>query len=187
MITKTEVQKNIYTSLKELGLTESEASLYITSLTLGPATISSLAKHVNIPRPNIYKLIAKLEQHGLAEFSKRKKFTRTFVVEPPTVVLEKLRQKRETVADMDRTLVSAMPDLLAMYHQGETPTKIKILEGKEQYLKTFLMVLDEAKGEAQFFGSVADFIGFVSWEEEKKNNQKKSEKKYFYPSFGFAL
>ena len=90
-----EVQKNLYISLAELGLHESESNLYITSLTLGPSTIASLAEHLVIPRPNVYKAIAGLEKHGLAKYSERKRYTRTFVVEPPTVVLEKLRIKEK--------------------------------------------------------------------------------------------
>lgn len=168
MISKTEVKKNLYTSLKELGLTDSEANLYITSLALGPATIASLAEHLAMPRPNIYKVISGLERHGLAKFSERKKYTRTFVVEPPTVVLEKLRQKREAVANLDQTLIGAMPDLLALYHQGETPTKIRVLQGKEQYLKAFYGVLDEVKEEVLVFGSAADMIHFISWEEQQE-------------------
>lgn len=168
MISQPEVKKNLYTSLKELGLTESEASLYITSLTLGPATIASLAEHLNIPRPNVYKVIVGLEQHGLAKFSERKRYTRTFVVQPPTIVLEKLRQKRETMTDLDQTIVSAMPDLLALYHQGELPTSIRIFHGKEQYLKTFFQILDEAKGSAEFFGSANDFVGFLSWDKQQE-------------------
>ncbi|KKW32801.1 MAG: Transcriptional regulator, TrmB [Candidatus Uhrbacteria bacterium GW2011_GWA2_53_10] len=176
MIPQTEVKKSLYTSLKELGLTESEANLYITSLSLGPATIASLAEHLNMPRPNVYKVIAGLERHGLAKFSERKRYTRTFVVEPPTVVLEKLRKKREAVANLDQTLVGMMPDLLAQYHQGETPTKIRIFRGKEQYLKTFFDVIDEAKGESQVLGSAADFIGFISWDEEREWIKRRMEK-----------
>lgn len=176
MISKTEVKKNLYTSLKELGLTESEANLYITSLNLGPATIASLAEHLAMPRPNVYKVIAGLERYGLAKFSERKRYTRTFVVEPPTVVLEKLRQKRKTVADLDQTLIGAMPDLLALYHQGETPTKIKVLGGKEQWLKIFFRVLDETKGPISYFGSADAFIEMVSWETEREWIKKRIKK-----------
>jgi sugar-specific transcriptional regulator TrmB len=140
-----EVKKNLYTSLEELGLTESEANLYLTSLALGPVSIAALAKHLGMPRPNVYKVIAGLEEHGLANRSQRKRYIRTFVVEPPTVVLEKLRHKRQAVAALDHALVGAMPDLLASYHQGETPTKIKVLEGEEQWMKVFFQILDEAK------------------------------------------
>lgn len=167
MISKTEVKKNLYTSLKELGLAESEVSLYITSLVLGPSTIAALAENLAIPRPNVYKGIAGLERHGLAMFSERKRYARTFVVESPTVVLEKLRQKREKVADLDQSLVGTMPDLLALYHQGETPTKIKVFQGREQFVDAFFSVLDEAK-DSYFLGSAADNINLLSWDTENE-------------------
>ena len=165
---ETEVNKSLHTSLKELGLLESEANLYLTSLELGPATIASLAEHLGTLRPNIYKAISGLEKHGLAKFSERKKYIRTFVVESPTVVLELLRKKRGIMSDLDQTLVSAMPTLLANYHQGETPTKIRVLQGKEQYIKAFYSILDEEGEETQFFGSAKDFLKFISWDEEYK-------------------
>lgn len=177
MNSTTELKQSLYASLKELGLTESEANLYTISLTLGPTTIASLAEHLNIPRPNVYKVISGLEKHGLAKFSDRKHFTRTFVVEPPTKVLEKLREKRRTMENLDQVLLGAMPDFLAMYHQGETPTKVKVMGGKEQWMKVFFEVLDEAKDEIKFFGSADAFIKLVSWESEKQWIKKRVEKK----------
>ncbi len=176
MISSPELKQNLYTSLKELGLTESEANLYTMSLALGPATIASLAEHLSIPRPNVYKVIAGLETHGLAKFSERKQYTRTFVVESPTIVLQKLREKREKVANLDHSLVGFMPELLAQYHQGETPTKIKIFQGKDEWLKIFFQVLDEAKGNISFFGSADSFIELISWEKEYEWIEKRIEK-----------
>lgn len=176
MIFKNEVKQSIYSSLKELGLTESECNLYVTSLSVGPATIASLAEHLKTPRPNVYKLIQTLDEYGLSKFSEKKKYTRTFVVEPPTVLLEKLRQKRERVAELDHSLVGAMPELLAHYHQGETPTKIKIFDGKEQWLDTFFQVLDESHGDIQFFGSADAFIELITWEKELLWIKKRVEK-----------
>ena len=176
MSSPTEMKQNLYTSLKELGLTESEANLYSTSLTLGPSTITSLAEHLNMPRPNVYKVIAGLEQHGLAKFSERKKHTRTFIVEPPTTVLEKLREKREAVASLDHTLVGAMPDLLALYHQGETPTKVKIFQGEDEWMKLFFQILEETKDPINFFGSADAFIDMITWETEKQWIKKRVNK-----------
>ncbi len=172
MHSKSEVKINIYTSLKELGLTESEADLYITSLSLGPSTIATLAEHLGIPRPNVYKVIVGLEKHGLAKFSERKRYARTFVVEPPSMVLQKVRDKSETMTEMGQTLVSAMPDLLALYHQGETPTKIKIFGGREQYIGAFFSVLEESK-DSLFLGSAKDAINLLSWEKEREWIKKK--------------
>lgn len=177
MNSENEVKQNVYSALKELGTTEGEANLYVTSLTMGPASIVALAEHLGMPRPNVYKVIAGLERLGLAKFSERKRHARTFIVEPPTVVLEKLRTKREVVAGLDQTLVGAMPNLLAMYHQGETPTKMKIYEGKEQWMKIFFQTLEEAKDTMSFFGSADAFINMISWETENewiKERMKKS-------------
>jgi HTH-type transcriptional regulator, sugar sensing transcriptional regulator len=176
MMDKKEVKQNLYSSLKELGLTEIESNFYITSLSLGPTTISDLAKHLNMSRPNLYKVIAGLEQHGLARFSERKKYKRTFVVESPTVVLEKIRKKRESVAGLDQTLVGSMPDLLALYRQGASDTKIKIFEGEEQWMKLFFDVLDETNETISFFGSADAFIEMISWETEKKWIKKRIQK-----------
>lgn len=176
MISKNEMKQNLYESLKELGLTESETGLYITSLTIGPTTIATLAEHLNTPRPNVYKVIAGLEQHGLAKFSARKRYARTFIVEPPTVVLEKLREKRKKTLDLDQVLVGAMPDLLALYHQGETPTKIKIFRGEEQWMNIFFNILDEARGVIEFFGSADAFIDMISWEVEREWIKKRVER-----------
>ncbi len=168
MNSEKDVKQNLYSSLKELGATEGEANLYVTSLSLGPASIVALAEHLQMPRPNVYKVIASLETLGLAKFSERKRHARTFVVESPTVVLEKLRVKREAVARLDQTLVGSMPDLLAMYHQGETPTKVKLFDGKEQWLKLFFQTLEEARGTMSFFGSADAFINMISWEVENE-------------------
>ena len=123
-----------------------------------------------------------LEKHGLAKFSEKKRYARTFVVEPPTVVLELLRKKRGIMDDLDRMLVGAMPNLLANYHQGETPTKIKVLQGKEQYVNAFFSILDEEGEETQFFGSAKDFVKFISWDEEYRWMAKRESRGIFVKS-----
>lgn len=177
-----EINTNLQDSLKELGLFESETNLYLASLRLGPTTIVSLAESLGISRPNVYKAIAGLEEKGLARFSDRKKYMHTFVVEPPTVVLDKLRKKKVEVTDIEKVLVSSMPDLLANYHQGETPTKIKVLQGKEQFIDAFFSILDEEGEETQFFGSAKNFVKFISWGEEYRWMAKRKDRGIFVKS-----
>ena len=173
---ETEIKKSLYTSLKELGLLESEANLYLTSLALGPTSIAVLGEHLNTSRPNVYKAISGLEEHGLAKFSDKKRYARTFIVEPPTVLLGLLRKKRETMAELDQTLVGAMPELLANYHQGETPTKIKVYNSREQWMKIFFEILDEAKESIKYLGSADDFIGLIGWDTENEWIKRRKEK-----------
>lgn len=162
----TQLNPALYSALKELGLTEHEIHLYALTLMQGPRSISTLAREMGVSRPNVYKLISGLTDHKLVRNEAHEKYARTFMVEPPTVVLERLREQRERVAKMDTELVLSMPELLAQYHQGEAPTRIRVLQGREQYLKAFYETLDQEKDEIQFFGSETDFANFVSWDTE---------------------
>ncbi|MDO8490332.1 MAG: helix-turn-helix domain-containing protein [bacterium] len=164
MLSKNELHQNLSGSLKELGLSDSEANLYIISLSIGPASIATLAKHLSISRPNVYKVIMELEKHGLAKYSENKRWGRTFIVEPPAVLVHKVREKRDSLGKMDGFLTSLMPDLNALYHQGETATKIKILEGKDWVRYWMEMMEQNGKEELIYFGSIDDFIGYIGWD-----------------------
>jgi sugar-specific transcriptional regulator TrmB len=168
--------KNLYTSLKEIGLSDLEINLYTVSLKLGPSPLTEVAKNLNISRPNIYKIIKSLEDYGLVRFGEKEKYARNFMVESPNVVLDILRKKKNNISEIDNGLISELPDLLAMYHQGESSTKIKVLKGKEQYIKIFNQSVEEEKTEIQFCGSAEDFINFVSWDIENDWIKKRLEK-----------
>ncbi|MFA6424179.1 MAG: helix-turn-helix domain-containing protein [Candidatus Magasanikbacteria bacterium] len=187
MFSQIEIKETLYSSLKALGLTNHEIELYTTSLSLGPVSISQLAKQLNINRPNIYKIISELENHGLAKFSERKKHNRTFMVESPTLVRELLAKKRESLSEQDVKLYSALPDLLTLYRQGELPTSVKIFEGKDQFLKIFFEVLDESKNEIIYCGSVQDLIsGFIGWAQEEKWIAQRLKKQIFMKALIFG-
>ncbi|NTW46489.1 MAG: helix-turn-helix domain-containing protein [Candidatus Moranbacteria bacterium] len=159
---------SLYASLRELGVGDMEAELYVVSLKLGPSLISEVAKHLGISRPNVYKVIRSLEEHGLVRYSDREKYSRSFMVEPPSTVLEALRMRKRELSEVDEGLVAEMPDLLAYYHQGGGATRIKVLQGREQYVKIFKQSVEEEHAEILFCGSAEDFIRFVSWDIEKE-------------------
>jgi len=173
------LNQTLYNSLKELGLSELEINLYTVSLSLGPVPIKKIAESMGISRPNVYKVIKNLESHGLVQFSDRAKYTRTFMVESPTTIIDKLRQKKEKISVLDNDFIYQLPDLLAQYHQGETPTKIKVMKGRDQYIKVFNQSLEEAKDEIQYFGSADDFINFISWGNELNWMRKRIKKGIF--------
>jgi sugar-specific transcriptional regulator TrmB len=187
MLSQIEIKETLYSSLAELGLHEHEIELYTTALAIGPSSIAILAKTLNINRPNVYKVIAELEKHGLAKYSERKRYNRTFMVESPLVVRELLHKKRDLLATQDTKLFSALPDLLALYRQGELPTSVKVFEGKDQFLKIFFQVLDESKDEILYCGSADDLIsGFIGWAEEEKWIAKRLKKKIFIKALIFG-
>ncbi|MDD5251123.1 MAG: helix-turn-helix domain-containing protein [Patescibacteria group bacterium] len=169
MISQDELNEVVTDSLRKLGASRQETLLYCLSLKLGPTSIAVLASQIGISRPQAYKIISELEKRGLANFSSRKRFARTFIVEPPSKLQELLRKHQEAVAEADKHLAWAMPDLLAAYQQGSLPASVRILQGKEQFLKVFFQCVEEAANkEILVMGSAQDFIAFVSWAEERR-------------------
>ncbi len=166
MFNQKNVSETLTQALEQLGLSKNAILAYTTSLSLGPVPIADLAARLSIQRTNVYKLIVELEEKGLAEFSSRKHRMKTFVVAPPTRVRELLSAQKERVADLDRSIASQLPDLLALYHQGERSTGIRVLSGKDQWMKVFWESLDETSGEILFCGNFDEWVTFVSWEEE---------------------
>lgn len=154
--------------LRELHLAPLEIELYLTSLRLGPVSIATLATELKVARPNIYKVIASLETHGLARFAEQKGLRKTFSVEPPTKITELIEARQRIVTQQQEELTRAMPDLLALYQQGELPTSIKVYEGSTRFEQLFFQMLNEAGHAFQFFGSAADFIQHISKEKHAR-------------------
>lgn len=168
MTQPSEMTQTLYTPLKELGCTDQEIEVYTTSLILGPSPIQDIAARLAIARPNVYKIIRTLEEKGLAHFSEKKKYARNFLVVSPAVILERFRAKEQAVAKGTQSLSLAMPDIMALYRQGDMPSTVKLLEGGDQFLRLFWSVLEEGRSPIRFMGSAGEFINFISWSEEKK-------------------
>lgn len=169
MLSQHEMQEIVSDSLKKIGVGEQACALYALSLKLGPTSIALLASHLGVSRPQAYKLISELERFGLADFSARKKFMRTFVVQSPSRLQEALRRHEKETEQADQRLTLLMPDLLATYQQGSELASVRTLQGKEQYLKVFFQCVEEAANkEIMVMGSAKDFIAFITWAEERR-------------------
>ncbi len=150
-----DLKENLYTILKELGLSPQEIDLYLASLSLGSSSITRISRHIGVSRPNVYKLIHGLEQHGLADFSKQKKYQRDFMVKSPTLVLEKFRRRKSEYEQMEKEVSLSMPELLGLYSQGAEPSRIKIFESKDALTQTLIQLhTEETESPTLVFGSV---------------------------------
>ena len=78
--------------LKETGLSENEAKLYIALLKLGPSTTGPLIKKSGLYRVIVYDTLEKLMQKGLASYS-TKKNGKVFEAGEPKLILELLKSK----------------------------------------------------------------------------------------------
>jgi sugar-specific transcriptional regulator TrmB len=150
--------------LDERGFSAHERDLYALSISLAPTGIAALAEHLGMPRPNVYKVIAGLERKGLAVFSEKTGYQKTFAVESPSVVVEKLRAHREALEKTTQDFLGELPGFIAQYRQGEMPAKFRIIQGEKQFWNAYLSVFEEAQGQLAFFGSVQDFFTIITKE-----------------------
>lgn len=169
MAVKTTQKENspLYGALKQLGLTDHEAGLYVLSLQIGPHPIGQIAEKMDISRPNIYKLIKGLENRGLASLPAGGKLKR-FSVASPTVVAELLEKKQQKDRELKQDFSSLLPDLLSKYQRGDLPSNVRIYQGRGQYLGAFFGMLDEGKDSLDFFGSVDDFLNLIDMDDQQE-------------------
>ncbi|MFH1030912.1 MAG: helix-turn-helix domain-containing protein [bacterium] len=88
-------QNPLLTFLTEIGMTENEAKIYLTALSLGPTTIFRFSQIAEIKRTTVYSVVDSLKQKGLIKVEV-KGFKKFFMAEKPEkleVMLE-LRRKR---------------------------------------------------------------------------------------------
>jgi sugar-specific transcriptional regulator TrmB len=166
-------------ALGQLGLTAHEQSLYVLALQRGPSSASMLAEELGISRPNVYKVMTGLEKHGLADVPQSKTRGENFAVLSPSIVFDVLEKKRTSVSNLTDSFKNALPGLLSLYQQGGLPTRIRLIEGKEDFMNVYNQILDESGGSIRYFGSAADFIGFISWAEEREWIVRRLSKKVF--------
>jgi hypothetical protein len=69
-----------------------------------------------------------------------------------------VRIKKDQLEHQNQLLVQKMPDLLALYQQGELPTSIRIYQGETDYYKLFFQMLEEAQGEILSFGAGSEYV-----------------------------
>jgi sugar-specific transcriptional regulator TrmB len=117
------MQNNLINILKDLGLSDHEASVYLASLSLGPSTISKIAQNSGVKRTSVYPIIDSLRQKGLVniEFQGWKKL---YTAESP----DKLKF---IINDKLNKLEEKLPDFLAMYNLKGGESFIKYYEGIE--------------------------------------------------------
>ena len=109
--------------LKDLGLSENEAKVYLATLSLGQSTILKIARASEIKRTTVYSVIKSLLTQGLMRIEVRG-FKKKFVAESP--------EKLESIVDARREkLKHTLPEFLALYNVKGGESFIKYYEGLE--------------------------------------------------------
>lgn len=108
----------MYISLiKKLGFSDKESMIYLALLALGPSSVRSLAKKVELNRGTVYDALKKLREEGLINFYE-KDAKQWFIAEDPGRLSEKADQQVVQLGDVQRQLKSVLPELKSIYDRG---------------------------------------------------------------------
>lgn len=99
--------------LKQLGLTEGEANVYLALLKLNSSTVGSIVKESRVSYSKIYEVLGRLIEKGLASFILKEK-TKYFQGVKPSRLLNIIKQKEEEIKKSKEAIKKILPDLEAV-------------------------------------------------------------------------
>lgn len=136
-------------ALKQFGLSEKQAKIYLATLELGSAPVNLIAKKSEIPRPTCYDLLESLCKQGIASNFIKKK-TRYYSVDDPRQIVHLAQQKA-------KILEETLPQLEAIYGLAKERPKVRFYQGKEG-MKQILEEVLKDKQECLCFSSADDLF-----------------------------
>lgn len=164
--------------LEDIGLTRSEALVYLALCELGPSTTGKIIQKAGVASSKIYEILDRLEQKGLAGHAIRTGI-KEFQAAPPERIMLYLEEKENEIKrEMAKaeTLVHLLKSKLSLAKEEQEATIYRGMKG----LKTvFYQVVKELKP-----GSTMTVIGvparspkvdrfFVRWNKFRANNNVK--------------
>lgn len=126
-------------TLKKLGLSENEIQVYLTTLSLKHALVSSIANKCGIKRTSTYAVIEKLTEKGfLTSFTKSG--TKYYCAIDPEVLLDKCKQQVNNAQSALREMEKIMP-ILEGLQGSEDKIRVQFFDGFEGLKAMFEDVL----------------------------------------------
>jgi sugar-specific transcriptional regulator TrmB len=126
---------NLDQILKEVGLTDNQAKIYLAGLELGPTTILSLARKSGIKRTTIYTMIEELIHRGFFTTLPREK-KKLYIATDPESLSDMMRQREDIFA-------KHLPELKSIYNLSPTKPKVMFYEGVENLKKILWQIRKE--------------------------------------------
>lgn len=147
--------------IKQLGLSDNEAKVYLAGLELGQSTVQDLGKKSGVKRTTVYTTIEGLKEKGLIAQTQKGKKT-LFLAQNPENLLSLSKQR---LAEIKK----AMPELKSIYNSGvsEKP-KVRFYEGREGYLAVYKDILKQSPKELSVIASYKDWLKHIDLDFEEK-------------------
>lgn len=150
------------TFLQNLGLSETESSLYELLLRLGEVPASDIIRETGLKRPTVYKALYSLEKKGLVSQQDIKKKIH-FRPASPTLLMEQAESRYMEASQARNMLQIVMPNLLSSYTLSVERPVVQVYEGVEGVKKVYLDTLETGQPMFSFIKPSEAHPEIFSW------------------------
>lgn len=174
-------------TLKELGLSQGQVSVYSAVLELGISTLNKIQEKTGIERRNIYDILNKLIERGLISYT-IEKGKRTYQCTHPNKILEEIKRKEKSLKELEKQI----PQIKGIFDISKPEIRGEVYRGTEG-IKTLLSEVLEYK-ESYWMGGNS-FEGYTAvpknllyyWDHWMKKRAEKKQIMYDLVSYGAVL
>lgn len=143
--------------LKNLGLQEKQAKVYLAVLQMGKGSVPAISLKAGTKRPTTYLLLEELRMKGLVNLLPRAQKV-LYTVNSPEQLLEEQREKEHLIK-------ANMPELMAMFNTKKEKPKVTYYQGEGSVIKLYDEIFKEK--EISFYGSIGSISPAVYKQVEK--------------------
>ena len=116
--------------LIKLGLSEKEASVYMSAIQIGPSPVQKISQKSKVNRATTYVIIESLMQMGLMSTYDEGKKT-FYVAEKPDQLVDYFKGKEKELHNKISHIKDILPELKILYNDYSDRPKVKYFEGIE--------------------------------------------------------
>src|SRR3989339_2078604 len=118
----------LYKVLTNIGLTEKEATIYLSLLELSTASAFEISKKIKIPHSTVYVILSSLEKKGLITKYEQDK-TAKFIAMGPNALINFLEKKKKDIDEKKIELEHAFSELSALHLSSQQRPRLRLYEG----------------------------------------------------------
>jgi pimeloyl-ACP methyl ester carboxylesterase/sugar-specific transcriptional regulator TrmB len=142
-------------ALKNFGLTEKEAEIYIFLAKYGVLTGGEISKKCKMLRPHVYRILKRLQKKGVVEATLESP-TRFFSVPFEKILDKNIRTKREEFVSLEKAKSSLIDDWKKLSTKEIVPAigKFVVIEGNKKIYSKISQMIEETKNRLMVISTV---------------------------------
>jgi sugar-specific transcriptional regulator TrmB len=147
-----EKSKNLYKTLHDIGLSESEAKTYLTMLSIGSNPVSTIAKVSNLNRCTCYAILERLKKKSFVHEDIKNNLSYYEAVNPKYIVAQLKNKRHELDAHIDN-LTNSIAQIELIKKEQQCKPRVVFYEGAggvQNILEDTLTTKDEIRCYASF-------------------------------------